>query len=57
MPKKWHRGGCNAETWTEKCFRCGGHGHRSGNVNDPRDCSWCSGFGVICGACEKAFNK
>lgn len=55
--KKWHRRGCDAEAWTEQCYRCGGTGHRGGKKDDPRDCAWCNGFGFVCGSCGQAFQK
>lgn len=57
MPKRWHKGGCNQETWTEKCYHCGGNGHRRGNKDDSRDCEWCNGFGFTCSGCGKAYFK
>jgi len=56
MSKKWHKGGCGAEAIPAKCYKCGGNGHRMGNVNDPRDCAYCNGHGNLCGKCNGAFS-
>lgn len=55
MPKKWHKGGCGAEAWTEKCYKCGGNGRRNGDKNDARNCSYCNGHGFKCQSCGGAF--
>lgn len=54
MPKRWHKGGCNEETWEEKCPRCEGWGYMH-TLTGQRTCSQCNGKKVVCGNCHRAY--